>query len=54
MKARPWRRVWSTCTGALTEPRREETRATSPSAKPESAASSGERSSVSGRRIGVP
>ena len=53
MKASPARSISSMWTGASSDPRRDDTRATSSSAKPSRAASSGERLSVSGRRIGV-
>jgi hypothetical protein len=52
-RPRPGRGVSSMCTGTSSDPRRDDTRATSFSAKPSRAASSGQRLSVSGRRIGV-
>jgi hypothetical protein len=52
MNASPGRRPASTRSGASTDPRRDVTRTSSPSAAPIAAASSGETSIVSGRRSG--
>ena len=53
MKASPARSTSSMWTGTSSDPRRDDTFATSSSARPSRPASSGERLSVSGRRNGV-